>query len=88
MTTAGRANDLDGNLDTGTTCIPNNSNGSAVNVATTILGPLAENLYFPLATGSPAINFDTVHSPSRDAGLVVFAIYSMWPSRMWTMRSP
>lgn len=118
-------NDLGGNLDTGTTCIANNSNGSLVNVATPILGPLAENLYFPLATGSPAINFDTANCPSRDelgnprtstcsagavqdntppanlpstpltnslwlmlAGLIAWGIHSMWPSRMWTIRSP
>lgn len=121
----GTINNIGGNIDTGTSCVPNNSNGSLVNVGTSILGALLENLYFPLATGSPAIGLDTTNCPSRDelgnprtstcsagavqdntppatipaallpsslwlilAGLAVWGIHSMWPSRIWTVRSP
>jgi hypothetical protein len=121
----GTITDLGGNLDTGTSCIANNLNGSLVNVGSQIVGSIVNGLFFPLANGSAAINFDTANCPSRDelgnprsstctagavedntppagmpttplpnslwlilAGLAVFGIYSMWPSRMWTRRSP
>lgn len=121
----GVTNDQGGNIDTGTTCIANNSNGSLVNAGGPILGALLNNLYFPLAAGSPAIALDTANCPSRDelgnprtstcnagaiqnntppaplpgtpipsslwlmlAGLAILLIYSVWPSRMRTVRCP
>lgn len=121
----GTINDLGGNLDTGTSCIPDTTHGSLDNVASQILSPIVSGLFFPLATGSPAVNFDTGNCPSRDelgnprtstctagavqdntppasmpaaplpnslwlmlAGLAAWVIYSMWPSRIWTTRSP
>jgi len=121
----GTINNVGGNLDTGTSCIASNSNGSLVNVGAPILGALLESLYFPLASGSLAIDFDTANCPSRDelgnprgsvcsagavqdntppanipatplpgtlwlilAGLAAWGIHSIWPSRMWTTRSP
>ena len=54
--------DLGGNVDTGSSC----ANGSQINVATPILGPLAEGLFFPLAAGSVALGLDTANCPAQD----------------------
>jgi hypothetical protein len=118
--------DGSGNIDTGNTCIPDNSNGSLTNVGSTILGALVNNLFFPLPNGSAALSLDTANCPARDelgssrgatcnagaiqvntppapppatpipsslllalAGLLTYSlIYSIWPSRMRTMRCP
>lgn len=61
----GTFNDLGGNVDTGSSCT-SGANGSLINVATPILGPLAEGLFFPLAAGSVAIGLDTANCPARD----------------------
>jgi hypothetical protein len=41
-----------GNIDTGNSCIANNTNGSLANAGSTILGALVHNLFFPLPSGS------------------------------------
>jgi len=63
LNNGGTVTDGGGNIDTGTSCIPNNMSGSLTNVGSTVLGAVVHNLFFPLPNGSVALNLDSDELP-------------------------
>ena len=89
-----------GHIDTGTSCIANSSHGSLVNVDTANCpsrDELGNARSSTCSAGAVQDNTPPANIPATPlpdslwlilAGLAAWGIHSIWPSRIWTTRSP